>query len=76
MEEVRAKFVSMYGARAQTAIAFSLDADFNYILLQLMQHYNNMQGADRLHVIQDKFGQVGAFVYVNVNVNVNVLAWV
>jgi vesicle-associated membrane protein 7 len=57
LDDVKDKFISMYGHRAQTAIAFSMNDEFGRELQQLMDRHNNSSG-DSLSAVNTKLDDV------------------
>lgn len=65
LEDVKSKFISMYGDRAQTAIAFSLNKEFSKVLKKQMEFFNSPSG-DSFSALNSKIDEVKNVMYENI----------
>ena len=65
LDDVKSKFISMYGDKAQTAIAFSLNKEFSKILKTQMEFFNSPSG-DSFSALNSKIDEVKNVMYENI----------
>ena len=58
LEDIKQRFQSTYGSKAQTAIAFSLNKEFGEVLQKQMIFYNTDPSADSLSTVHSKIDEV------------------
>jgi vesicle-associated membrane protein 7 len=54
LDEVRNRFISTYGDRGRTALAFAMNADFERVLQSLMDRFNAMRDDSKVHQVREK----------------------
>ena len=58
LQHVQERFISQYGARAKTAVAFAFNADFSRALKQEMERFNAVAGDDKFQAIRSNLNDV------------------
>jgi vesicle-associated membrane protein 7 len=59
LSEVQERFIQSYGDRAQSAIAFAFNQDFQRVLANLVEKYNNLTtSGDKITQINKQLGEV------------------
>lgn len=67
LREIEARFTSTYGQRAQTAVAFSFQSDFQRVLASQMEYHSNLREHDKMARVQDELGQVKSAMVQNID---------
>tara|TARA_A100001015_G_C14938292_1_gene691428 strand:- start:698 stop:1369 length:672 start_codon:yes stop_codon:yes gene_type:complete len=65
LDDIKSKFVSMYGDKAQTAIAFSMNKEFSKTLKKQMEFFNSPSG-DSFSTLNSKIDEVKNVMYENI----------
>ena len=52
LQDIKERFKQLYGERAKTAIAFSMNEDFSRVLQKRMHHFNNNGAGDNIERVQ------------------------
>lgn len=58
LDDIRNRFISTYGERAKTAIAFAFNADFQRVLQTQMDHYNAPRADDKVTRVREEINAV------------------
>jgi|TARA_B110000090_G_C13322523_1_gene424080 vesicle-associated membrane protein 7 len=66
LDEIKGKFMGMYGAKAQKAIAFAYSDEFGPILSKTMEHYNS-PNADSFSAVNEKLDDVKNVMVQNID---------
>ncbi len=67
LAEVQRRFVSTYGDRGKTAIAFAFNADFQRVLQSQMDQFNAMRDDSRLQRVEHEVTQVREVMIENID---------
>jgi vesicle-associated membrane protein 7 len=67
LDDIKERFSGMYGQRAQTAIAFAMNAEFARVLQDRMDYYNTNPDADKFGAIHNKIGEVKDIMMENID---------
>jgi vesicle-associated membrane protein 7 len=66
LEDIRTRFKATYGDRGKTAIALSLNSDFQRVLQQQMERYNNMK-TDKVQKVKEEISAVKDVMIKNID---------
>lgn len=58
LDDVKKRFLSDFGNKWQTSVAFAFQTDFGRVLRQLGEYYSNDMNADRIKKVQGAIGEV------------------
>jgi len=67
LEDIKDKFVSMFGSKAATAIAFSMNSDFGKVLQKQMEYFNSPAG-DTFASVNNKLDDVKNVMIQNIDI--------
>lgn len=66
LEDIKQRFQSNYGARAQAAIAFAMQEDFGPVIRKQMEYFNATGGGDALVSVNSKLEDVKSVMVQNI----------
>jgi len=66
LHEIQSRFLELYGDRGKTAIAFSLNADFQKVIQLQMDRFNST-GNDKIQRVRDGVAQVKTVMLENID---------
>ncbi|XP_046394531.1 vesicle-associated membrane protein 7 [Ischnura elegans] len=67
LNEIKRRFNSTYGARAQTAIAYSMNTDFSKVLANEMKHYSESQDIDMISRVRGELDEITQILVENID---------
>eukprot|EP00029_Vermamoeba_vermiformis_P002664 TRINITY_DN1303_c0_g1_i1.p1 TRINITY_DN1303_c0_g1~~TRINITY_DN1303_c0_g1_i1.p1 ORF type:complete len:255 (+),score=65.63 TRINITY_DN1303_c0_g1_i1:18-782(+) len=66
LEDVKNRFKVTYGARAKSAVAFTMQADFAKTLQNLTEYYSNTQNSDKITKLKGELDEVKNVMVTNI----------
>ncbi|EEB18133.1 vAMP-7, putative [Pediculus humanus corporis] len=67
LNEIKNKFNSMFGTKAQTAIAYSLDSEFSRVLANQMKYYSNNRNLDTISKVHGELDELKKIMVKNID---------
>lgn len=67
LDDIKGRFLTKYGGKAQTAIAFAMNEEFQHELKLQMEYYNENPDADKVKATQQKLDDVRELMVDNID---------
>ncbi|XP_077984986.1 vesicle-associated membrane protein 7-like [Glandiceps talaboti] len=67
LQEVKRRFVTMYGSRAQTALPFAMNSEFSRVLQTQMRHYSESSDVDNVSRVQGEIDELKGIMVKNID---------
>ncbi|KAK6630317.1 hypothetical protein RUM44_004984 [Polyplax serrata] len=67
LNEIKNKFNKMFGDRAQTAIAYSLESEFSRVLANNMKHYSSSKDLDTISKVHGELDELKKIMVKNID---------
>ncbi|CAH1777508.1 unnamed protein product [Owenia fusiformis] len=67
LNDIKRKFSMQYGARAQTALPFSMDSDFSRVLASQMRHYSESKDVDKVAKVSGEVEELKGIMVRNID---------
>lgn len=66
LEDIKSRFLTTYGERAHTAIAFAMNEEFQHVLRRQMDYYNSNPPEDSVSRVQTQLDSVKDVMVTNI----------
>jgi hypothetical protein len=66
LQDIKERFVSTYGDRAKTAIAFAMNTEFSRVLSDRMEYFNDNPNADNFGKVRGQLTEVKDIMVENI----------
>lgn len=67
LNEIKKRFQSSYGSRAQTALPYAMNSEFSRVLANQMKHYSESKDVDKISKVQGQLDELKEIMVQNID---------
>ncbi|XP_070553893.1 vesicle-associated membrane protein 7-like [Ptychodera flava] len=67
LQEIKRRFITMYGTRAQTALPYAMNSEFSRVLQTQMKHYSESTDVDNVSKVQGEIDELKGIMVKNID---------